>query len=130
MSTHRCLRNPNGSYRKADRNELMTDNDWDIVRSYNEQRSKRADWAEAEGTQRHVLVKYGRCVVFKVKMEWDKDAGHRELHPGRYVESDTVRITYYTKSKADKIVEASREWARAHYRALLADGYQVPQRKS
>lgn len=126
---HRHL---NGQFRKADKHELMTSNDWDIIRSYNERRERHADWHDENSTPSHALSKFGCVVLFRVKMEWQSDAGeYREVKRGMYVESDTVIITRLDpKRNTDTVWEASREWARAHYRSLLADGFRQVKQNS
>ena len=148
MSTHRCL---SGKFRRADKRELMTDNDWEILGSYRRQSEFRQRLTDDESAPSFVLCnKYGVVVRFEVQREWSLDAkrydtdGNVECHEGDYVETDEVTITRHfpkpelngikfrfsvpsdSQGKPDMVWTASREWARQHYRALLADGYTKP----
>ena len=118
-----------GKFRRADRSELMGDNERDILRSYADIREVRQRWAEDEAQPSHTLTRRGGpTITFKVEVEWDTQRRHRELRGG-YVETDDVTITYrYTRKLKleDRVISGSREWARAYYRELLANGYSKP----
>ena len=118
------FRNPDGSFRRADRVEMMNENDWDVIKSYIEQTAKRDNWLDGEDRSLKALLRKAKTiVVYRAKMEWDTSSSDTRKHA--YVPVDTMYITVVdlTGEKRDERFECSTDWARNHYRTMRHVGF-------
>lgn len=94
----------------------MTDNDWDIVHSYNSHREYMRDLAETEDCGQSDRFFQLQTKVGAIKLFADFVVDH---------DTDNVTVTTYTTSSPDTVRQYSVQAARKLYATLIKRGYKL-----